>query len=100
MATNTAATGQPHRSNATVITAVSLIAAVIAAVLIYQAASTQNTLQTNKTSATQQRTDTEQVTCALWAALRAGKTLAVDQAIAAEATRVCATLPTPLPSSR
>ncbi|MFB7707864.1 hypothetical protein [Streptomyces sp. NPDC056105] len=86
-------------------------AAVIAAVVILgiilvvlnaaqqdKLATVRQTQVTGQKSATGQRTDQTQLTCALWAILHGGDSDKVAASLRKAADRICADVPTPTPS--
>lgn len=87
-----------HHSNLPLIVGASAAALIVAVVLVWQSASTQTSLQNGRATGTQQRLDQQQVTCALWALLRAQNTAGphLQADIAAAADRICASAPTPV----
>lgn len=89
------------------LTFVAIIAAVVALgiVLVWLNAVQQDRLTTvrqtqvtGQKTAVGQRTDQAQLTCALWALLRDSNARKVSASVREAADRICAEVPTPLPS--
>ncbi|MGW8702280.1 hypothetical protein ACWGOK_36065 [Streptomyces eurythermus] len=85
-----------------VISLVVAVGVVLASLLVYQSVNSQNrysTLRTGQTTGLAQRTDQQQLTCALWAILRNDKAAEISTDMRQAADRICADVPTPTPSS-
>lgn len=91
-----------QRHDTTPVIAVVLILVVtLAAVLMWQNSRAQDrltTLRSGQTTGQAQRTDQQQVTCALWTILRSDKTNKIPVDVRTAADRICSNVPTPAPS--
>ena len=63
-------------------------------------ATVRQTQLSGQKTAVGQRTDQQQLTCALWAILRETKSAQLTDAMRTSADRICAVIPTPLPSGQ
>jgi hypothetical protein len=92
-----------YRHDTTPVIAVVLaVVLVLSALLAYQQSQAQSrlaTLRSGQTTGQAQRTDQQQLTCALWAVLRDDKTQKISPAIRKAADKICAAVPTPNPSA-
>ena len=92
---------RPVGGNA-IIAVVFTVVTVLAGVLIAMQTNAQDrltTLRSGQTSGQAQRTDQQQLTCALWAILRDDNAKELSTAIRKAADKICADVPTPTPSS-
>lgn len=92
---------RPRHDSTPVITAVSVIVLILAALLVWQSTQAQDrlsTLRSGQVNGSAQRTDTQQLTCALWAVLRDDPTRKIPADVRTAADRICAQVPTPTPS--
>lgn len=83
------------------IAVVMVVVLILAGVLMWQSAEAEDrltTLRSGQTTGQAQRTDTQQLTCALWAVLREDTTRQVPAAVRTAADKICASVPTPTPS--
>lgn len=93
---------RPRHDTTPVIAVVVVIVLLLATLLTWQSARAQDrlsTLRSGQTTGQAQRTDQQQLTCALWAALRKDTSHTVPTNVRAAADKICATVPTPTPSS-
>lgn len=75
---------------------------VLAGVLVWMQSSAQDrltTLRSGQTTGQAQRTDQQQLTCALWAILRDDDATHLSAAMRRAADKICASAPTPNPSA-
>ena len=75
---------------------------VLAGVLVWMQSTAQDrltTLRTGQTTGQAQRTDQQQLTCALWVILRDENAKQLSAAMRKAADKICANAPTPGPSS-
>ncbi|WP_432169035.1 hypothetical protein [Streptomyces sp. 1222.5] len=96
-----APTATTRRGNALFVAIIAAVV-VLGGVLVWLNASQQDRLATVRQSqvsgqktATGQRTDQTQLTCALWALLRDGKTGTLPGSVRDAADKICADVPTP-----
>ncbi|GES27958.1 hypothetical protein AB0G60_02450 [Streptomyces angustmyceticus] len=92
---------RPVGGNA-IITVVFVTVTVLAGVLIWMQSNAQTgltTLRSGQTTGQAQRTDQQQLTCALWAILRDDNAKRLGAAMRRAADKICANAPTPGPSS-
>ncbi|QBJ94518.1 hypothetical protein D0Z67_29565 (plasmid) [Streptomyces seoulensis] len=100
-----AISGTPHRvrhDTTPVIAAVLSLVMVLAAVLMWQNSRAQDrltTLRSGQTAGLAQRTDQQQLTCALWAILRNDRAADITAQMRQAADRICSEVPTPTPSA-
>lgn len=90
------------RNDTTVIAVVVVVVAVLASLLLWQNSKAQDrlsTLRSGQTTGLAQRTDQQQLTCALWAVLRDDARAQVTAELRTAADKICATVPTPTPST-
>jgi hypothetical protein len=74
---------------------------VLAGLLVWQNSRAQDrlsTLRTGQATGLAQRTDQQQLTCALWAVMRADAQAKLSASVRQAADKICATVPTPTPS--
>lgn len=74
---------------------------VLAGVLVWMQSSAQDrltTLRSGQTTGQAQRTDQQQLTCALWAILRDDNARQLSAAMRRAADKICSDVPTPTPS--
>lgn len=93
---------RPRHDTTPVIAVVLVVVLVLAALLTWQQSQAQarlSTLRSGQTTGLAQRTDQQQLTCALWAVLRDDQTEKIPADVRTAADRICATVPTPTPSS-
>ena len=101
MATTSAPARRPRLDSTPVIAVVVVVVLVLSAVLAWQQSQAQDrlsTLRSGQTTGQAQRTDQQQLTCALWAAIRADKGTTVPAEVRRAADKICATVPTPNPT--
>lgn len=75
---------------------------ILAGVLVWMQTSAQDrltTLRSGQATGQVQRTDQQQLTCALWAILRDDNATELSTAMRKAADKICADVPTPTPSS-
>ncbi|MEE4419501.1 hypothetical protein [Streptomyces bugieae] len=92
---------RPVGGNA-IIAAVFVTVTVLAGVLIWMQSTAQDrltTLRSGQTTGQAQRTDQQQLTCALWAILRDDNAKQLSAAMRKAADKICADVPTPTPAS-
>ncbi|GAA3591352.1 hypothetical protein [Streptomyces osmaniensis] len=92
---------RPRHDSTPVIAFVVVIVLILASLLVWQSAQAQDRLtglRTGQTVGSAQRTDTQQLTCALWAVLRADTTRPVPADVRTAADKICSNVPTPTPS--
>lgn len=92
---------RPPHNTTPIIAVVAAIVVILAAILMWQNASSQErlgTLRSGQTTGLAQRTDQQQLTCALWAVLRNDAETDVPAELRTAADQICATVPTPTPS--
>lgn len=92
---------RPRHGNDLVIAVVVVLVLILAALLVWQSSQAQDrlaTLRSGQVTGSAQRTDTQQLTCALWAVLREDTTREVPADVRTAADKICATVPTPNPS--
>ncbi|MFE9391729.1 hypothetical protein [Streptomyces sp. NPDC006784] len=87
---------RPRGSDVTIVVVVVVVAA-LAALLVWLSASSQE-LQQGQQSGRAQRTDQQQLTCALWAAMRSDVPGDLSAEVRAAADRICSDVPTPTSS--
>ncbi|MFJ4473217.1 hypothetical protein ACIP2X_37785 [Streptomyces sp. NPDC089424] len=93
---------RPRHDSTPLIAVVVGIVLVLAALLVWQSSEAQDrlsTLRSGQVTGTAQRTDTQQLTCALWAVLRDDATREVPTEVRTAADKICATVPTPTPAT-
>ncbi|MET8585726.1 hypothetical protein ABZX39_33385 [Streptomyces collinus] len=93
---------RPRHDTTPVITVVVVIVLVLAGVLTWQNSRAQDrltTLRSGQATGLQQRTDQQQLTCALWAVLRDDPAKKIPAEVRKAADKICATVPTPTPSN-
>ncbi|MEU7338724.1 hypothetical protein [Streptomyces sp. NPDC007074] len=93
---------RPRHDTTPVIAVVVVIMFVLAGLLIWQNARAQDrlsTLRSGQATGLTQRTDQQQLTCALWAVMRDNSTAKVSASVRAAADKICSTVPTPTPSA-
>lgn len=93
---------RPRHDTTPVIAVVVVIVLLLAALLTWQQSQAQNrlaTLRSGQTTGQAQRTDQQQLTCALWAILRDSRSDKLTPALRQAADKICATVPTPSPSA-
>ncbi|MFF7476566.1 hypothetical protein [Streptomyces sp. NPDC008092] len=89
------------RHDTSVIAAVTIVVLILAGVLTWQNSRAQERLaglRSGQSTGLAQRTDQQQLTCALWAVLRAEQTAQVPADVRSAADRICSTVPTPTPA--
>ncbi|MFD8545677.1 hypothetical protein [Streptomyces sp. NPDC059649] len=92
---------RPLGGNAIIVVVLATVA-VLAGVLVWMQTTAQDrlsTLRSGQTTGQAQRTDQQQLTCALWAILRKDHSAQLDAAIKKAADKICSDVPTPTPSS-
>lgn len=92
---------RPRHDATVVIAVVVVLVLILAGLLVWQSSQAQDrlsTLRSGQVTGSAQRTDTQQLTCALWAVLRSDSTRKVPAEVRTAADRICATVPTPTPS--
>lgn len=92
---------RPRHDTTPLIAGVGIVVLFLAALLVWQNGQAQNrlaTLRSGQTTGLAQRTDQQQLTCALWAAIRADKATAIPADVRSAADKICATIPTPTPT--
>ncbi|MEU0787576.1 hypothetical protein ABZ341_39300 [Streptomyces sp. NPDC006173] len=100
MATHTLGRRTRHDTNP-VIAVIVTIGVLLAGLLIYQTVGSgdrYSTLRSGQTTGLAQRTDQQQLTCALWVILRDSKSEQLTAAMRKAADKICADVPTPTPS--
>lgn len=93
---------KPRHEATPIILVICMVAALVAGLLIWQNAASQrrySTLRTAQSAGAVQRTDQQQLTCALWALLRESPDREVPASLSKAADKICSTVPTPAPSS-
>ncbi|MFE9812394.1 hypothetical protein [Streptomyces sp. NPDC005548] len=92
---------RPRHDTTPAIVSVVAVMIVLAALLVWQNSRAQDrlsTLRSGQTTGLAQRTDQQQLTCALWAILRADNATKVTASVRTAADKICSTVPTPTPS--
>ena len=92
---------RPKHDTTPVIAVVVVVVLILAAVLTWQNSRAQDrlaTLRAGQTTGLAQRTDQQQLTCALWAVLRKDPKAQIPADVRTAADRICSTVPTPTPS--
>ena len=92
---------KPRHEATPIILVICAVAALVAGLLIWQNAASQqrySTLRTAQSAGAEQRTDQQQLTCALWALLRDDKDQHVSASVRTAADKICSTVPTPTPT--
>jgi hypothetical protein len=92
---------RPRHDTTPVIAVVVVVMLCLAGLLVWQNTKAQDrlaTLRSGQTTGLAQRTDQQQLTCALWAILRADAAAKVSDAVRTAADKICSTVPTPTPS--
>jgi hypothetical protein len=93
---------KPRHDTTPLIAVIGVAAVLVAALLVWQNSASQDrysTLRTAQTTGASQRTDQQQLTCALWALLRDEPDRKITASVRAAADKICSTVPTPTPSS-
>jgi predicted component of type VI protein secretion system len=93
---------RPRHDTTPVIAIVIAVGLILAGLLVYQTVRSQDrysTLRTAQTTGQAQRTDQQQLTCALWAILRDSTSQKLTASMRQAADRICSTVPTPTPSN-
>jgi hypothetical protein len=92
---------RPRHDTTPVIAAVVAVMIVLACLLVWQNTKAQDrlsTLRSGQTTGLAQRTDQQQLTCALWAVMRSDAQAKLTAAVRQAADKICATVPTPTPT--
>lgn len=92
---------RPRHDSTPVIAVVVVLVLILSGALMWQSSQAQDrltTLRSGQVTGSAQRTDTQQLTCALWAVLRDDPTRKVPADVRAAADKICAQVPTPTPS--
>ncbi|MFJ7297557.1 hypothetical protein [Streptomyces collinus] len=92
---------RPRHDTTPLIAVVMVVVLILAGVLLWQSARADErlaTLRSGQTTGQVQRTDQQQLTCALWAVLRNDSTQKIPADVRKAADKICATVPTPTPS--
>lgn len=92
---------RPQHNSTPLIAVVVVLVLILAGILIWQSARAQDrlvTLRSGQSTGLAQRTDQQQLTCALWAVIRSDTTAKIPDELRTAADRICATVPTPAPS--
>lgn len=93
---------RPRHDTTPVIAVVLATMLILAVLLIWQNSRAQDrlaTLRSGQTTGLAQRTDQQQLTCALWAVMRDDAQAKLSGAVRTAADKICATVPTPTPST-
>lgn len=89
---------RPRHDSTLLIAVVVSVVLVLAGLLVWQSTRAQEqlgTLDSGQTTGLEQRTDQQQLTCALWAVLRDDARARVPADVREAADRICSTVPTP-----
>lgn len=92
---------RPRHDSTPVIAVVVALGVILASLLVWQSTQSQerlSTLRNGQVNGTVQRTDTQQLSCALWAVLRSDDTRKIPADLRQAADKICANVPTPAPS--
>jgi hypothetical protein len=93
---------RPRHDTTPIILAISIVTLIVGALLVWQNTASQSrytTLREGQTTGQTQRTDQQQLTCALWAMLREDPNRTVEASVQKAADNICSTIPTPTPTS-
>lgn len=94
---------RPRHDSTPLIAVVVSVVLVLAGLLVWQSTQAQDrlgTIRTGQTSGASQRTDQQQLTCALWAVLRDDARARMSADVREAADRICSTVPTPTQSAK